>query len=287
MSVSSIKRHNHRVHTCEKTRKQELLQHLISLYAGKSILVISDANTTTTEIEDKNLTLSNDAELSKLSKRQWDVLISFDLPKISEDYLARLAHTKEIALILNDEKEETRLYPIETLVGKNLPREIIPGFGPKAPAVKSEVKKSVPHRPTASQKRSEKESKPKFIKDSKEDMKEKKSLGKKEWDKPKGDKKPYEKKSLDKRDGDKKPYEKKSWDKPQGDKKPWEKKESDKKPFEKKAWDKPQGEKKPWESRSGSNDYRNKKETTTHTSSQPKRVPRVIKIPSENKTKES
>ena len=41
-----------------------------------------------------------------MDKRQWDVLISFDLPKVSEDYLSRLNHTKEIALILNDEKEE-------------------------------------------------------------------------------------------------------------------------------------------------------------------------------------
>ena len=269
MSVSSIKRHNHRVHTCEKARKQELLQHLITLYTGKSILVISSANTTTTEIEDKNLTLSNDSELAKMDKRQWDVLISFDLPKVSEDYLPRLAHTKEIALILIDEKEETRLYPIETLVGKNLPREIIAGFEPKPLIPKREEYKSAPHRPTASQKRSEEEGLPKFIKDSKEDNKEKKSLGKKEWDKPKGDKKPYEKKA---------------WDKPQGDKKPWDKKEGDKKPYEKKTWDKPQGDKKPWENKSASNDYRNKKETT-HTSSKPQRVPRVIKMPSESKPK--
>ncbi len=261
MSLSSIKRHNHRVHSCEKSRKQELLQYLITLYAGKSILVVSAANTTTTEIKDKNLTLSNDAELAKTDDRQWDILISFDLPKVSEDYLLRLEHTKEMALILNDENEETRLYPIETLVGKNLPREIIPGFEPKTAAVKREVKKSAPHRPTESQKRSEKEEKPKFIKDSKEDNKEKKSLGKKEWDKPKGNKKPWDKeRSGPRKEGDK--------------------------TFEKKTWDKPKGDKKPWENKSSSNDYRNKKETAP-VSSKPKRVPRVIKIPSESKPKES
>jgi len=266
MSVTSIKRHNHRVHACEKSRKQELLQHLIALYAGKSILVISAANTTTTQIEDKNLTLSNDDELAKMDKRQWDVLISFDLPKNAQDYLARLEHTDEMALIMIDEKEQTLLYPIETLVGKNLPREVIPGFEVKAPVAKRETYKPAPHRPTESQKREElkaaekkkegfkkenkpsqrnhrydgtvksesekrSEGKPKFIKDSDQDRKEKKSFGKKEWDKPKGDKKP-------------------------------------------------------WENKSSSNDYRNKKETT-HTSSKPQRAPRVIKIPSENKSKES
>jgi hypothetical protein len=155
MSVTSIKRHNHRVHACEKSRKQELLQHLITLYAGKSILVVSSANTTTTQIEDKNLTLSNDDELAKMDKCQWDVLISFDLPKVSQDYLARLEHTNEIALIMIDANEQTLLYPIETLVGKNLPREIIPGFEIKAPVVKREAYKPAPHRPTASQQREE------------------------------------------------------------------------------------------------------------------------------------
>lgn len=275
MSVTSIKRHNHRVHVCEKSRKQELLQHLIALYTGKSILVISAANTTTTQIEDKNLTLSNDDELAKMDKRQWDVLISFDLPKNSQDYLTRLEHTSEIALIVIDTNEQTLLYPIETLVGKNLPREVIPGFEIKAPALKREAYKPAPHRPTASQQREEQketqkkesykkdakpsqrnhrydgtvksesekrsEGKSQFVKDSDKDRKEKKSFGKKEWDKPKGDKKP---------------------------------------------WDKKDGDKKPWENKSSSNDYRNKKETT-HTSSKPQRAPRVIKIPSENKSKES
>lgn len=291
MSVSSIKRHNHRVHTCEKARKQELLQHLITLYTGKSILVISAANTTTTEIADKNLTLSNDSELTKMDKRQWDVLISFDLPKVSEDYLPRLSYTKEIALILIDEKEETLLYPIETLVGKNLPREIIPGFEPKPVIVKREEYKPAPHRPTASQKREEqKESEKKEAYKREEQSSQRnhrqdgtiRSDSEKRADgKPQGDKKPW-----DKKEGDKKPYEKKAWDKPQGDKKPWDKKDGKKIVSEKKNWDKPQGDKKPWENKSSSNDYRNKKETT-HTSSKPKRVPRVIKIPSESKPKES
>ena len=254
MSSTSVKRHNHKVHPCEASRKQELLKHLISFYEGKSILVLSKANTSTTQIEEKNLTLSNDAELVKMGERKWDVLISFDLPKSAEEYMKRLSHANTMALILVSAKEEALLYPIETILGKNLPRETVPGFEVK----KSTVIKREPHRPTQSQKRSEEaekerekasqrnhrhdgtvrtesekrnEGKPKFLKDSDKDRKEKKSFGKKEWDKPKGDKKP-------------------------------------------------------WENKSSSNDYRNKKEST-HTSSKPKRAPRVIKIPTENKPKES
>jgi len=263
MSSTSVKRHNHKVHPCEASRKQELLKHLTSFYEGKSILVLSKANTSTTQIEEKNLTLSNDAELVKMGERKWDVLISFDLPKSAEEYMKRLSHANTMALILVSAKEEALLYPIETILGKNLPRETVPGFEVK----KSTVIKREPHRPTQSQKRSEEaekeqerekqerlrekasqrnhrhdgtvrtesekrnEGKPKFLKDSDKDRKEKKSFGKKEWDKPKGDKKP-------------------------------------------------------WENKSSSNDYRNKKEST-HTSSKPKRAPRVIKIPTENKPKES
>jgi len=251
---NSVKRHNHKVHPCEASRKQELLKHLTSFYEGKKILVLSKANTTTTEIKDKNLTLSNDAELSKFQEEAFDLLISFDLPVDAETYMKRLAYTNTLALILVTEKEEPLLYPIDMLLGKNLPREVVPGFEVK----KSTKKKNPPHRPTKAQLAQEEEAKQKvrekqeklreraakrgetvseedlkkieadatkFLKDSDADRKEKNSLGKKEWDKPKGDKKPWENKS---------------------------------------------------------NDYRNKKDAT-HTSSKAKRVPKVIKIPSDKK----
>lgn len=269
MSVSSIKRHNHRVHACEKSRKQELLQHLITLYAGKSILVVSAANTTTTQIEDKNLTLSNDEELAKMDKRQWDVLISFDLPKIPQNYLARLEHTNEIALIMIDANEQTLLYPIETLVGKNLPREVIPGFEIKAAPAKPEAYRPAPHRPTASQKREEqketqkKESYKKENKPSQRNHRYDGTIRSEDEKRSKG--KSQIVKDSDKDRKEKKSFGKKEWDKPKGDKKPWDKKDSNK---------------------SSSNDYRNKKETT-QTSSKPQRAPRVIKVPSKSKSKES
>lgn len=145
--MSSIKRHNHRIHPCESSRKQDLLKHLTSLYADKSILIVSSDNTGTTEIKDKNITLTNDAELAKMDKREWDVLINFDIPKIAEDYLVRLSYAKEMALILVDEKEQVLLYAIEKLLGKNIKQELVKGFEPKIGAKDTFQK----HKPTKSQ----------------------------------------------------------------------------------------------------------------------------------------
>jgi superfamily II DNA/RNA helicase len=225
-NTHSIKRHNHKVHICAASRKESLLKHLISLYEDKKILVISKANSTTTEIKDKNLTLSNDAGLSEFKNAQFDVLISFDLPDDVDTYMNRLAYTSTIALILLNEKEGALLYPIDMALGKNLPREVVPGFE----ILHSTKVKNPPHRPTKAQLAQEEEAKQKirdkqeklreraakrgeevseedlkkieadatkYLKDSKADSKEKNSLGKKEWDKPKGDKKPWEKKSND------------------------------------------------------------------------------------------
>jgi len=212
MSTHSIKRHNHKVHTCEASRKQDLLKHLIDFYQGQNILVLSKANTSTTEIKDKNLTLSNDAELSKLTEKSFDLLISFDLPVEAETYMKRLNYTKTLALILVSPSEEPLLYPIDMFLGKNLPREVVPGFEIK----RSTKKKNPPHRPTKAQLAQEEAAKQKvrekqerlreraakrgeevsaedlkkiendaskFLKDSDADRKEKNSLGKKEWDK--------------------------------------------------------------------------------------------------------
>ncbi len=173
---STVKRHNHRIHPCETSKKQELLKHLTTLYSEKSVLIISSANSGTTEIEDKNITLSNDDSLQELKDRQWDILISFDLPANAEDYLTRFARAKEMALILFDDKEQTRLYPIEKLLGKNIMQEVIKGFERKVEAKKAFIK----HRPTESQKRSapEDEAKKKNQID-----KEKQFSAKKDWNK--------------------------------------------------------------------------------------------------------
>ncbi|MDF1881780.1 hypothetical protein JHD50_10800 [Sulfurimonas sp. MAG313] len=213
---NSVKRHNHKVHTCEVSRKQNLLKHLIDVYEDKKVLVLSKANSKTTEIEDKNLTLSNDTELCNFKEGSFDVLISFDLPADADTYMKRIAYTSTMALILVSVEEEALLYPIETLLGKNLPREVVPGFE----VLRSNKTKNPPHRPTKSQvaeeeaakervrekqarlrERAEKrgeevsaedlkkieDDETKYLKDSKADKKEQKNgnnnFGKKEWDK--------------------------------------------------------------------------------------------------------
>jgi len=125
----SIKRHNHRAHTCQTAHKQDLLKHLTSLHEGKSILIISSANKKTTILEDKNLTFCDDTGLKDLEQKSFDILISFDLPTNAADYLNRVPFAKEMALLLVDEKEETALYQIELLLGKVITREAIDGFG--------------------------------------------------------------------------------------------------------------------------------------------------------------
>ncbi len=173
---STIKRHNHRIHPCETSKKQELLKHLTTLYPNQSILIISSANAGTSEIEEQKITLSNDSSLKELGDRQWDILISFDLPVKPEDYLTRFACAKEMALILMDTKEQALLYSIEKLLGKNIKQEIIKGFEPK-----TEIKKtSIKHRPTKSQKRSAEDDDKK--KRNQVD-KEKQFSAKKEWNK--------------------------------------------------------------------------------------------------------
>ncbi len=172
MSLASIKRHNHRVHPCESSRKQELLKELIEQYQGKTILVISQNNTTTTQIEQKGLTLSNDEELKKL-EGSWDILISFELPQEAQDYLNRLESVSEMALILFDQKEQTRLYAVEKLLGKNIKQELIKGYEPQK--AKTSPNKS---KPTKSQERHAADQQ------AKKEQKKQGFSAKKEWSKP-------------------------------------------------------------------------------------------------------
>ncbi len=175
-ATTTIKRHNHRIHPCEASKKQELLKHLSTLYSDKSILIVSAANNGLKEIEDQMITLSDDASLKEIEARQWDILISFDLPAKAEDYLTRLACAKEMALILMDQKEQALLYAIEKLLGKNIKQELIQGFEPKTQVAKSPAK----HRPTKSQQRTAHED---DKKKKNQVNKEKPFNAKKEWSK--------------------------------------------------------------------------------------------------------
>lgn len=144
-STPSVKRQNHRVHPCLNERKPELLTTLFQQNRTQSVLVVTANNpdviagTATHE----NVTIVSDAALAETPDLRCDLLISYDLPKSAEAYMARLLHAKTHALVLLDPKDQKSLYPIERLLGRTLVQEIIGGFDPKPVISPKEETKTV------------------------------------------------------------------------------------------------------------------------------------------------
>ena len=128
--MSSIKRHKHRIHPCTSERKAELLKYLLTSNDTSSILVVTSQNPEDIQklIDDKDIIVTDDIGLADFPELSRDLLISYDLPAKAEDYLTRISHAKTHALILLDSKDQTYLYPIETLLGRTLMQEVIKGF---------------------------------------------------------------------------------------------------------------------------------------------------------------
>ena len=128
--MSSIKRHNHRIHPCAPERKQELLKHLLTCNETSSILIVvsGEAKEIQELIDDKNIIVTNDTGLADFPDLIRDLVISYDLPDTSEEYMARISHAATHALILLDPQDQIHLYPIETLLGRTLMQEVISGF---------------------------------------------------------------------------------------------------------------------------------------------------------------
>ncbi len=128
--MSSIKRHNHRIHPCAPERKQELLKHLLISYETSSILIVvsGDPKEIQELIDDKSIIVTNDAGLADFPDLTRDLLISYDLPEASVEYMQRISHAQTHALILLDPQDQIHLYPIETALGRTLMQEVISGF---------------------------------------------------------------------------------------------------------------------------------------------------------------
>jgi superfamily II DNA/RNA helicase len=128
--MSSIKRHKHRIHPCLTERKAELLKHLLTCNDTSSILVVTSQNLEDVQkiVNDKDIIVTDDANLADFPELSRDMLISYDLPQNAEDYLARISHATTHALILLDSTDQNSLYPIETLLGRTLMQEVIKGF---------------------------------------------------------------------------------------------------------------------------------------------------------------
>ncbi|MEA3522998.1 MAG: DEAD/DEAH box helicase [Campylobacterota bacterium] len=183
--MSSIKRHNHRIHPCSPERKQELLKHLLTCNEASSILVVVSGESQELQelIDDKNIIVTNDASLADFPDLMRDLVISYDLPDDAKDYIKRISHASTHALILLDPENQIHLYPIETLLGRTLMQEVISGFEIEAEKPKEKFKRD--ERPNRNDKRPPRKYKDSDSRDSR-------------------DKKPYEKK---KSYGEKKPYD--------------------------------------------------------------------------------
>ena len=128
---STIKRQNHRLHPCDASRKNELLNHLIALYPSKSILVVTAHDSKAIDIgENGDVTVITDAELPTAPTRRYNLLISYDLPSKALVYMTRLSQTDETALALLCPEDQKFLYPIETLLGRTIIQEPLAGFEP-------------------------------------------------------------------------------------------------------------------------------------------------------------
>jgi hypothetical protein len=140
----SVKRQNHRVHPCPAQRKPELLTLLLERNKESTILIVTanDPEPIQKAVSGDNVTVVSDAALADTHDLRCDLLISYDLPATAAAYMARLAHAKTHALILLDPKEQERLYPVETLLGRSLMQETISGFEPETAAASHQEKKT-------------------------------------------------------------------------------------------------------------------------------------------------
>jgi len=268
MSVDTlhIKRHNHRVHPCDRTQKLDLLKYLITLHSDKEILVIAtqDISTLDEQIDADNVSFVHDAVLLESPKVKCDMIISLDLAATPENYAKRLNQTNSLALLLADEKDQQSLYKVETFLKRTLTKEIIDAFEPQAHKADREASADLKERQEYNRKNQE----------------ERDEKRKKAWAKQK-----KESKYLGKDEDGKPIFSGKSGERnhrfdgtPRSDD---EKKENPR--FKKKSYD---SEKKPWDkNNSNSDDWRNK--ATNKDEKKPQtstRAPRVIKIPAKDKS---
>lgn len=191
-----LKRSSHKIHPCNAKDFIALLQHLITQYSEKSIVVVASKNIELVKerIDTKNVTFLNDDALKEATSK-FDLLISLDIPQVVDDYMARIALTDSDAVILIDAKKMHLLYPLETFLSRAILQEIIVGFEPQV--AEAEVKESSVVR-----------------RNDRREKYENNRSDRKPWDK-----KPYDKNRSEGRTGDNKSSEKKPYDK-----KPWEKK---------------------------------------------------------------
>lgn len=173
-TVGTVKQ---KIHPVDKTRKSEVLIHLIKKHNWQQVLVFSrtkqgadslvlqlgkadisaasiHANRTqharTRALDgfkngDVVVLVATDIASRGIDINQLPCVINFDLPYVPEDYVHRIGRTGRVgtsglAISLFSEDESKQLQSIERVIGRKIEREIIPGFAPsvKAPADSSD-----------------------------------------------------------------------------------------------------------------------------------------------------
>ena len=126
----TIKPNNHRAYTCPSAKKIELIKELISQNSGLNTVIVCSENKNSIEesLEDMDVLVMEDREFIGSKELKCDMLISYNVPNKAIIYMARVAKATLKAVILVDEKEQNKLYPIETLLGRAIKQEILSGF---------------------------------------------------------------------------------------------------------------------------------------------------------------
>ena len=130
-SQITIKHNKHRVHPCPSDKKISLLDLLIEQNSDLEILIVTTQNNDSLKkaLNNENIKILSDAELSKMPDLKCELLISYDLPSDALTYLSRVAKATDGAVILLDINEQKGLYPIETLLKRVIRQESVAGFG--------------------------------------------------------------------------------------------------------------------------------------------------------------
>ena len=176
---TTVSRIDQTVYPVDKTRKTELLTHLVSSEQWGQVLVfsrtkygadklsrnLSKAGITSDSIHgDKKqgartrslkqfkdgrlqVLVATDIAARGIDIQQLPRVVNFDLPHVAEDYVHRIGRTGRageagIALSLVSADEVAQLQKIEKLIKKSLPREEVEGFEPEHRLPTKEVKSS-------------------------------------------------------------------------------------------------------------------------------------------------
>ena len=151
----------------EKSKKSELLSFLIGSRNYQHVLVFvrkkSEAVEVAKELQESGLTtasihgdksvgarsralsdfkekkvrvlVATDIAARGLDIKGLDVVISYDIPHVTQDYIHRIGRTgragrEGLAIILSSHEESVALKDVERMLGRALPREIIEGYAP-------------------------------------------------------------------------------------------------------------------------------------------------------------